>query len=195
LFDDYQVDLVISGHVHAYERTNPMRKSAVTRHVARGGTIEPATDGTTYICAGGGGNGLYSTWYGTTDAGDAGNATGPKVWRWSGGDAPTTRGSGATEHVTDPVTEYSACRRAVWHCLVVDVTAPTATSPTTTMSVKALMPAQTSTGVTGVGYPVAFDSPQQHLRAGPAGASSLPRTRSTATRAAHHCATSRPAPC
>jgi hypothetical protein len=70
LFDRYQVDLVISGHVHAYERTNPMRAGQPTRQATSGDTVNPVAEGTTYICVGGGGNRLYSTWYGSTDAGD-----------------------------------------------------------------------------------------------------------------------------
>ena len=86
LFDQYAVDLVVSGHVHAYERTNPIRNGQPTRVVGKGGTVAPDVDGTTYVCAGGGGNTLYSTWYGPTGSGDAGSTTPPKIWRWSGGD-------------------------------------------------------------------------------------------------------------
>ena len=89
LFDRYQVDLVISGHVHAYERTNPMRAGQPTKKVAPGGTVNPPADGTTYVCVGGGGNGLFRDWYGTTGSGDPGSSTPPKVWRWSGGDSPS----------------------------------------------------------------------------------------------------------
>ncbi len=149
LFDEYAVDLVISGHVHAYERTHPMRAGRPTRTVAAGGTVKPATDGTTYICAGGGGNGLYKTWYGTTGSGDAGNSTAPKIWRVV---------NGKSSDVTDTVKDYSAVRRAVWSCVVVDVTAATASGGTTTMRVQTLMPAQSSTAVTSIGYPSVIDS-------------------------------------
>ena len=60
LFDTYQVDLVINGHNHVYERTDPLRAGAVTTPAPVGATVHPATDGTTYITAGGAGNSLYS---------------------------------------------------------------------------------------------------------------------------------------
>jgi hypothetical protein len=156
IFDQHQVDLVISGHVHAYERTNPIRNATVTRHVAAGGTIYPATDGTTYICAGGGGNGLYATWYGTTDAGDAGNSTAPKIWRWTGGDT-ANGGTGKSENVTDHASGFSAVRRGVYSCVVVDVT-PTAAGRPATMHVRTLMPAQSSATVTSITNPSVIDS-------------------------------------
>jgi hypothetical protein len=157
LFDTYQVDLVISGHVHAYERTNPMRAGQPTQLVASGGTINPPADGTTYICAGGGGNGLYPTWYGSTDAGDAGSSTPPKVWRWSGGDT-ATGGSGKSQNVPDTSTGFSAFRRAVYSCVVVDVTAPSAAGSPTSMLIRAVMPAQTSSAVTSIANPAVIDS-------------------------------------
>jgi hypothetical protein len=156
LFDQYQVDLVISGHVHAYERTNPMRAGQPTRQVASGGTVNPPVDGTTYICAGGGGNGLYKTWYGPTGAGDAGNSVAPKVWRWSGGDT-ASGGSGKPQDLADTAQGFSAFRRAVYSCLVIDVTAPSGAGGQTSMLVRALMPAQTST-VTSIASPAVMDS-------------------------------------
>ncbi|MEU3563021.1 metallophosphoesterase family protein [Kitasatospora sp. NPDC006786] len=60
LFDKYQVDLVLSGHNHVYERTDPIRAGKATRKAASGDTVDPAKDGTTYVVAGGGGGGLYS---------------------------------------------------------------------------------------------------------------------------------------
>jgi hypothetical protein len=157
LFDEYQVDLVISGHVHAYERTNPMRGGQPTRQAATGGTVNPATDGTTYICAGGGGNDLYRTWYGTTGGGDAGSSTAPKVWRWSGGDTPEG-GSGKPVDYTDTAEGYSAFRHAVFSCLAVDVSAPSAPGGQTSMLVRAMMPSQTSSAVTSIASPATMDS-------------------------------------
>lgn len=54
LFDKHTVDLVISGHNHCYERVKPMRAGKVT-----GGGIGEVNSlaGTTYITAGGGGEG------------------------------------------------------------------------------------------------------------------------------------------
>ncbi len=157
LFDQYQVDLVISGHVHAYERTNPMINGALTKVVPPGGTVYPATDGTTYVCAGGGGNGLYQTWYGKTGSGDPGNNTAPKIWEWTGGQG-ATGGSGSPEDVKDLAKNYSAFRHAAWSCLVVDVTAAAGSGGQTSLNVQAMMPAQTSSAVTSITNPTLMDS-------------------------------------
>jgi hypothetical protein len=156
LFDRYQVDLVISGHVHAYERTNPMRAGQPTRQVASGDTVNPVTDGTTYICVGGGGNDLYTTWYGSTNAGDAGSAEQPKVWQWSGGEA-AVGGHGHSLQVTDSARGFSAFRRAAYCCLSVDVAAATPTVPAR-LQIRALRPAQTLAAVTSIAAPVTMDS-------------------------------------
>ena len=157
LFDQHHVDLVINGHVHAYERTNPMRAGQPTAAVPSGGTVHPEKDGTTYICAGGGGQGLYRTWYGTTGAGDPGAPTPPKVWEWTGGDSPAG-GSGKHVDLTDTAAGYSAFRRARWHCLIVDVTAPAGLGSETQMHIRAVAPAQTLTGVTSITQPRTMDS-------------------------------------
>jgi hypothetical protein len=59
LFDRHAVDLVINGHNHCYERTHPLRAGDVTKEAPSGSTVSPATDGTTYITAGGGGQAAY----------------------------------------------------------------------------------------------------------------------------------------
>ena len=59
IFDRYAVDLVVNGHNHSYERTHPLKAGAVTAQVASGGTVTPATHGTTYVTAGGGGQASY----------------------------------------------------------------------------------------------------------------------------------------
>ena len=51
LFDRYQVDLVISGHNHCYERTLPIRGGAV---VSDSMQMVDSSLGTTYVIAGGG---------------------------------------------------------------------------------------------------------------------------------------------
>jgi hypothetical protein len=157
LFDTQQVDLVISGHVHAYERTNPMRAGQPTRKAASGATVSPSVDGTTYICAGGGGNGLYPNWYGTTDSGDAGNTTAPKVWRWSGGDT-ALGGTGVSQNIQDTANGFSAVRRSVYSCVVVDVTAPTVAGGQTSMRIQSLMPKQVANAVTSIDAPTVIDS-------------------------------------
>lgn len=54
LFDRYSVDLVISGHNHQYERSQPIRGGEPVALVTRGGTTN-STTGTTYLTVGGGG--------------------------------------------------------------------------------------------------------------------------------------------
>lgn len=60
LFDKYSVDLVINGHNHIYERTDPIKAGSATTSAPIGSTITPATQGTTYVTAGGGGESLYN---------------------------------------------------------------------------------------------------------------------------------------
>ncbi len=60
IFEKHQVDLVINGHNHVYERTDAIRDGQVSRQVEIGATTRPATDGTVYITAGGAGKSLYS---------------------------------------------------------------------------------------------------------------------------------------
>jgi hypothetical protein len=57
LFDRYQVDLVINGHNHSYERAHPkLAESLGPLDVIKPRRIDPTKDGTTYITAGSGGN-------------------------------------------------------------------------------------------------------------------------------------------
>ena len=49
VFDHRQVNLVLCGHNHMYERTHPLR----------GGRIVPPGQGTVYVTTGAGGAGLY----------------------------------------------------------------------------------------------------------------------------------------
>jgi hypothetical protein len=158
LFDKYYVDLVVSGHVHAYERAYPIRNSKVTKKVHAGGTISPATDGVTYIGAGGGGQDLYTGWYGPTGHGDPANASGPALlWKWSGGDT-AKGGSGTAEDITDPVQNYSANRKANWSFISIDVQAPRFHGGETTMLVRAIDPSQNASGIDTTSNPAVIDS-------------------------------------
>lgn len=58
LFDRHGVDLVINGHNHLYERTDPIRGGRPTRAAPSGATVHPGQDGTTYVVVGGGGAAL-----------------------------------------------------------------------------------------------------------------------------------------
>ncbi|MBB2949116.1 hypothetical protein FB565_008921 [Actinoplanes lutulentus] len=59
LFSRFQVDLVVQGHNHLLERTDPIRNGKRTRSAPDGSTISPAADGVTYLCVGSGGRPRY----------------------------------------------------------------------------------------------------------------------------------------
>ncbi|MFI1990720.1 purple acid phosphatase family protein [Actinoplanes sp. NPDC020271] len=59
LFTKYQVDLVVQGHNHLLERTDPIKNGRRTKGAPDGSTIHPATDGVTYLTAGSGGRPRY----------------------------------------------------------------------------------------------------------------------------------------
>jgi hypothetical protein len=158
IFDQYQVDLVVNGHVHAYERTYPVIGGEVTKTVPSGGTVHPATDGTTYIGAGGGGQSLYTGWYGVTGGGDPANASGPPlIWEFTTSDT-AEGGTGNTVDITDPVANYSAYRHANWSFIAIDVKAASFFGGETSMLVRAIDPTQTSGGITSTSGPVVMDS-------------------------------------
>jgi Purple acid Phosphatase, N-terminal domain/Calcineurin-like phosphoesterase len=158
IFDRYQVDLVVSGHVHAYERTYPLRGGEVTKVVPSGGTVFPEAEGTTYICAGGGGQGLYTGWYGTTGGGDPANASGPPLlWEFTGSNT-ATGGTGPTEDIPDTVQNYSAYRHANWSFIALDVTAPRFPGGETSILVRAIDPTQNANGITSTSGPAVMDS-------------------------------------
>jgi hypothetical protein len=158
LFDRYHVDLVVSGHVHAYERSYPIIGGEVTKTVPSGGTIYPETDGTTYIDAGGGGQDLYTGWYGATGGGDPANTAGvPLLWEFSGTNT-ATGGTGSTEDIPDTVLNYSGYRHANWSFIVLDVKAPSFFGGETSMLVRAIDPTQNGNGITSTTGPVVMDS-------------------------------------
>jgi hypothetical protein len=158
LFDKYHVDLVVNGHVHAYERSYPIIGGEVTKTVPSGGNVYPEHDGTTYIDAGGGGQSLYTGWYGATGAGDPANAAGPALlWEFTGTNT-ATGGTGSTEDITDPVQKYSAYRHANWSFIALDVTAPKFPGGETKILVRAIDPTQTSSGITTTSGPAVIDS-------------------------------------
>lgn len=59
LFDRYQVDLVLQGHNHVFERTDPIRADKPTKVADDNAIIYPETDGTVYYTVGGGGRPRY----------------------------------------------------------------------------------------------------------------------------------------
>ncbi|MEV0179498.1 metallophosphoesterase family protein [Streptomyces sp. NPDC050625] len=60
LFDKYQVDLVINGHNHQYERTDVIKGNEVTKKLPIGGTAYSDTEGVVYVTAGAAGRSLYA---------------------------------------------------------------------------------------------------------------------------------------
>jgi hypothetical protein len=126
LFDQYEVDLVINGHNHIYERTDPIRAGSPTTSAPIGSTVHPATDGTTYVTAGGAGKSLYSFPVADSYEGNIDNvASVPTFVNESGG---------TTENET---VTWSQVRYTGYEILVVDVTPP-GYGGTTTMLVRAV---------------------------------------------------------
>ncbi|WP_369262484.1 purple acid phosphatase family protein [Streptomyces sp. R35] len=59
LFAKHQVDLVINGHNHVYERTDAIKGGTVGKPVPVGASTDPTRDGIVYVTAGGAGKSLY----------------------------------------------------------------------------------------------------------------------------------------
>ncbi|RLV49816.1 phosphoesterase [Nocardioides mangrovicus] len=59
LFSKYQVDLVVQGHNHLMERTDPIKYGKRTKAAPDHSTVHPKVDGVTYICVGSGGRPRY----------------------------------------------------------------------------------------------------------------------------------------
>ncbi|WLW54785.1 purple acid phosphatase family protein [Streptomyces sp. YU58] len=60
LFEKYQVDLVINGHNHQYERTDVIKGNKVAKKLAIGDTAYPESEGVVYVTAGAAGRSLYA---------------------------------------------------------------------------------------------------------------------------------------
>ncbi|GGY87144.1 purple acid phosphatase family protein [Streptomyces poonensis] len=94
LFAQHQVDLVINGHNHVYERTDAIRDGEVGRRVPVGASTDPTRDGTVYVTAGGAGKALYSFPEGVGDSyeGRTDDLESVRSYRWtkSGDRAPET---------------------------------------------------------------------------------------------------------
>jgi len=130
LFDQFAVDLVVQGHNHQYERTNPIKGGRSTTQAPDGATVEPAKDGTIYICCGSGGRPRYAWQKGETD-------------RYRGNTAPDS-GTVVTSYVAGPdksktpeTVDWSQTRYLDYAFLTVHVT-PAAPGGRATMSVRAV---------------------------------------------------------
>jgi len=60
LFDRYQVDLVLQGHNHSFERTDPIRDGKPTTAAPDNAVVYPETDGTVYYTVGSAGRPRYN---------------------------------------------------------------------------------------------------------------------------------------
>ena len=60
LFDRHQVDLVLQGHNHVFERTDPIRANRPTTAAADNAVVYPESDGTVYYTVGCGGRPRYA---------------------------------------------------------------------------------------------------------------------------------------
>ena len=85
LFARHQVDLVINGHNHGYERTHPLKRGEMTASVPTGGVVQSARDGTVFVCAGGGGQVSYPAFGGpiASYVTDASGLKIPELALWS----------------------------------------------------------------------------------------------------------------
>jgi hypothetical protein len=132
LFDEFSVDLAVQAHNHSWERTNPIRAGRSTVQAPAGSTVHPATDGTTYICAGSGGR-PRSTWStGETD----------RYAGWSGRDSGTVDSSllympGASNPPETEQVDWSQARYLNYAFLAVDVF-PGAPGSESTMTIRTI---------------------------------------------------------
>jgi hypothetical protein len=113
LFDKYAVDLVVNGHNHIYERTDPIKAGSPTGTAPIGSVITPATQGTTYVTAGAAGKSLYSFSAADSYEGDIDSL--PSV---------TTYVNGPGGSTTDETVTWSRVRYTGYCLLVGQVTPP-----------------------------------------------------------------------
>jgi Purple acid Phosphatase, N-terminal domain/Calcineurin-like phosphoesterase len=126
LFDQYQVDLVINGHNHLYERTDPIRGGIVRRAAPAGSIVHPATDGTTYLTVGGGGKDVELFPVAQSYDGHV-DDTGPiRTQYWAG-----------VHHLTHQEVEWSRTRFEGYSVVAVDVV-PGRSGETTRMTMRTL---------------------------------------------------------
>ena len=144
LFDRYSVDLVVQGHNHQYERTNPIRGGTSTRQAPDRSTVRPAEDGTTYVLAGSGGRPRYPFQEGSAERyrgdgiPDDSPGAGPQVTN-----SYVWRGPGYDEAFRNPATQepesvdWSQARYDDYAVLAVDVV-PAPPGGRTTMTLRAV---------------------------------------------------------
>ncbi|MGI5246020.1 purple acid phosphatase family protein [Dactylosporangium sp. CA-139066] len=125
LFDKYQVDLVVNGHNHIYERADTL-KGGVSKKTPIGATTHPDKDGTTYVTAGAAGRSLYSFPVPDSYAGHVNDLDSVPSYVWANG----------AVKVTETVT-WSRVRYTGYSFLAVDVQ-PAAEGRKTSLTLRAL---------------------------------------------------------
>jgi Calcineurin-like phosphoesterase len=134
LFARYQVDLVVQGHNHVYERTNPLiydpatnrarsSKQAVAVSPSEPAEVEPTKDGTTYVVAGTAGTPRYG-WTGAHET-DRNFAVGKGSGTTVVGNAKTQVGPYVNEldfSVTYETVDWSQARYDDYGFVALDVT-------------------------------------------------------------------------
>jgi hypothetical protein len=131
LFDQNQVDLVINGHNHVYERTDPIRGGIVRRQVPPGGVAQPVTDGTTYLTVGGGGRDVETFPAAQSYEHHADNVAPIRTQYWAG-----------VHHLAHQEVDWSRSRFEGYSLAAVDVV-PARKGATTLMTIRVLDPAGT----------------------------------------------------
>lgn len=147
LFQQFAVDLVVQGHNHQYERTNPIKNNRSTKQAPDLSTVYPAVDGTTYVLIGSGGRPRYPFQPGSKErfrgdgVPDSDPGAGPTVtnsYVWTGQGAPASapvRQDGIT--TTAESVDWSQARYDNYAYLAVDVT-PAPAGQTTTLVLRAI---------------------------------------------------------
>jgi hypothetical protein len=130
IFDEFSVDLVLQGHNHQYERTNPIRRGRSGVQAPDGATVRPQTDGTTYVCVGSGGRPRYRWQAGETDR--YRGSTGPD----SGVVVASYLATGEDQKQPDQA-DWSQARYLDYAYVTVDVAPPPAPGGTTRLTVRA----------------------------------------------------------
>ncbi|MFI6051805.1 purple acid phosphatase family protein [Streptomyces violascens] len=90
LFEKHQVDLVINGHNHVYERTDAIKGNKVGRKVAIGERTDPTRDGIVYVTAGAAGRSLYSFPVPDSYEGHVADRDSVDTFHWAKGGAKVT---------------------------------------------------------------------------------------------------------
>ena len=131
LFDEFSVDLVLQGHNHQYERTNPIRRGRSSVQAPDRSVVRPETDGTTYVCVGSGGRPRYSWMEGEKDRyrGNTGPTSGVELTSYLAGPDG--------QKIPDPV-DWSQARYLDYAYVSVDVAPPAGPGAETTLTLHAI---------------------------------------------------------